>query len=342
MQKELRLLSAFIVLLSMQYKSTAQMPVTVLQKKLQEYNINLELLRKEHPNHRKMPTIDFYLFGMGDRKKMVYKNGNLVDAVSGDTLYQWNINNEFIVPSEYYVYLKTTDGKEVHIFENEKGVYLEQGRSLKELSESFIHLPDFKGHFFAPVLKVLHHEILINIIDGKPVPNFFVYKNPWYRDATLMAKVLQQTGNLHLIKDWIMSIRDPFDRNNHGMSEADNLGEVLFLVSLVSDVSHPVVKTVLDSTRQFIKQGADGNYLEGKTDYALHPVFQTKWIKYGLKSLHLPDSFYIPKAYDSYSSFFGGITKPSMLPVPVLIKAAARIILTSFGRKTIFSVSKKE
>ena len=41
-------------------------------------------------------------------------------------------------------------------------------------------------------------------------------------------------------------------------------------------------------------------YLEGKTDYALHPVFQTKWMKYGLKSLGLPDPYTIPKQYDSY------------------------------------------
>ncbi len=115
---------------------------------------------------------------------MVYKNGNLIDAVSGDTLYHWNIKNDLIVPSEYYAYLKTTYGKDVHIFENEKGIYLKQGKSISELSKSFIHLPDFKGHLFAPVLKVLHHEILINIINGKPVPDFFVYKKPWYRDAT--------------------------------------------------------------------------------------------------------------------------------------------------------------
>jgi len=313
MRKVLQFLSASLMLLWMQH-STAQMPETVLQKKWQEYTTNLELLKKEHRNHRQMPAIDFYLFGMGDRKKMVYKNGNLIDAVSGNTLYHWNIKTELIVPSEYYVYFKTAAGKEVHIFENEKGVYLKQGKSLKELSKSFINLPDFKGHLFAPVLKVLHHEILINIVNGKPVPDFFVYKKPWYRDATLMGKVLQQTRNLHLIKDWIMSIRDPFDRNNHGISEADNLGEVLFLVSLVSDVSHPVVKTIMDSTRQFVKQGADGNYLEGKTDYALHPVFQTKWIKYGLKSLHLPDSFHITKAYDSYSSLFWWDYKTQHVP----------------------------
>jgi hypothetical protein len=295
---------AIVLFLCVHHDGVTQMRQDVLQQKLQAYNTNLDLLRKEHTQHRQMPAIDFYLFGMGGRKKLVYKKGSLLDAVSGDTLYHWSAKSELIVPSEYYVYLKTTDGKDVHLFENEKGVFLKEGKVVKALAKSNILLPGFTGKKYAPVLKVLHHEILINIIDGKPVPNFMVYQKPWYRDATLMGKVLQHTGNLHLIKDWVMAIHDPFDRNNHGMSEADNPGEVLYLISLVSDTSHPAVKTILDSTKQFIKQGADGLYLEGSTDYAKHPVFQTKWIKYGLKSLHLPDSFHIPKAYDSYSSLF--------------------------------------
>lgn len=292
----------------------AQMQGAALQKKLKEYTTALNALRKEHSNHRKMPDVDFYLFGMGDRKKMVYKDGYLLDAVSGNSLYHWNVQSQLIVPSEYYVYLKTKEGREIHVYENEKGVFLKEGKSTKTLSQSNIQLPDFKGKKYASVLKVLHHEILINIINGKPVPNFFVYQKPWYRDATLMGKVLKTTGNLRLIKDWVMSIRDPFDRNNHGISEADNLGEVLFLVSLVSDASHPVVKTILDSTIMFIKKGADGIYMEGKTDYSLHPVFQTKWIKYGLKSLNLTDTFHIPKAYDSYSSLFWWDYKDQHVP----------------------------
>lgn len=282
----------------------AQPSLTVLQKKLDECKASLQLLRSEHLSHRSLPAISFYLFGMGDRRKIVYKDGALLDAISGDTLRQWKIKSNLIVPSEYCVYLQANDGKEVFLFENENGVYVKENGITKALSESSVHLPDFAGQRFAPVLKVLHHEVLMNIVGGKPVPNFFVYERPWFRDATLMAMVLKQTANLHLIKDWVMKIRDPFDRNNHGMAEADNLGEVLFLVSLVSDTSHPTVKAILDSAKKFIKHDANGDYLEGQTDYSPHPVFQTKWMKYGLKSLHLLDTFRIPKVYDSYSSLF--------------------------------------
>ncbi|MEJ7589548.1 MAG: hypothetical protein WKI04_18510 [Ferruginibacter sp.] len=282
----------------------AQMPFLELKKKAEAYDVALNKLRKKNHNHRELPAIDFFLFGMGNRKKMIYKNGSLIDALNGNTLFQWTINKELIIPSEYTVYIKTKEEKEVIIFENEKGVFLKEGKKQQALAQSNLNLPEFKGNSFAPVLKVLHHEILINIINGKPVPNFFVYQKPWYRDATLMAMVLKKTNNLRLIKDWIMGIRDPFDRNNHGISEADNPGQVLFLISLVGNAQHTVVKTVLDSLQQFIKHSNEGAYIEGKTDYALHPVFQTKWIKYGLNSLHIADSFNIPKVYDSYSSLF--------------------------------------
>ena len=74
----------------------------------------------------------------------------------------------------------------------------------------------------------------------------------------------------------------------------------MFLASLVSDKTHPVVQVALDSVKKFRRE----NYIIGKTDYAEHPVFQTKWLKYGLKSLGLPDPYVIPEQYDSYSSLF--------------------------------------
>jgi hypothetical protein len=147
---------------------------------------------------------------------------------------------------------------------------------------------------------VLHQEVLINVINGRPVPNFLVYQKPRFRNATLMAMVMRETGNLLLIRDWILAIRDPFDRINRNISEADNPGQVLFLLSLVADKSHPAVAMAIDSVKQF----RQGDHIVGKTDNAEHAVFQTKWLKYGLKSLDLPDPYVIPKHYDSYSSLF--------------------------------------
>lgn len=280
------------------------------QKSLQLYRQALDSLRYAHPNSRQMPDLHFFLFGMGDRTKLIYRGGKLIDASTGDILRRWKIAREIIVPSEYLVYLETEDGRKIRLIENENGIYIMEGNKITGTGESKLNLPRFEGHPYAPVLRVLHHEILINIYRGMPVPNFMVYKKPWFRDASLMGLVLKHTGNLHLIKDWIMGIRDPFDRNNHGISEADNLGQVLYLISLVAGKEHPVVQTVLDSVKQFEKE----NYIEGKTDYALHPVFQTKWLKYGLKSLNLPDNYQIPQVYDSYSSLFWWDYKKEHVP----------------------------
>ncbi|AUD02551.1 hypothetical protein [Spirosoma pollinicola] len=268
---------------------------------LQVYRENLALLRQEHPTHRELPNLKFFLFGMGDRLKLIYRNGRLLNALTGNIEEQWQVTQEIIVPSAYLVHLVLADGQIVQIQEDETGVWLLQPNKRPKLipgTRSRVNLPRFAGKRFGPVLRVLHQEILINVIHGRPVPNFLVYQKPRYRDAASMAMVLRQTNNLMLIHDWIMAIHDPFDRNNNDILDADNPGEVLFLVSLVSDKTHPVVQMVLNSIRQFEKD----NYIAGKSDNTEHPVYQTKWFKYGLKSLNLPDRYSIPKQYDSYSS----------------------------------------
>ncbi|WP_020604302.1 hypothetical protein [Spirosoma spitsbergense] len=267
------------------------------------YRDNLTRLRHEHTALRELPNLPFFLFGMGDRLKLIYRNGRLLNALTGNIEEQWRVKEEIIVPSEYLVHLVLTDGQQIQIRENESGVWLLQPPRKPKLipgTRSRLNLPGFTKQPWGPILRVLHQEVLINVIHGRPVPNFLVYLKPWYRDAALMGMVLRETNNLSLIQDWIMAINKPFDRNNHGIPEVDNLGQVLFLVSLVSDKKHPVVQSVLDSAGHFRR----GNYVAGQTDDAEHPVYQTKWLKYGLKSLDLPDPYSIPKQYDSYSALF--------------------------------------
>lgn len=275
---------------------------------LQIYRTSLTKLRQEHQKQRDLPDLSFFLFGMGDRLKLIYRDGRLLNALTGNIEEQWNIKQAILIPSEYTVHLDLAgvpagQPQTVQLREDENGVWiLQPGKRPKLIpgTRSVLNLPRFTSTPYGPILRVLHHEILINVINGRPLPNFMAYARPWYRDAALMAMVLRETGNLRLIRDWIMAIRDPFDRNNNGIAEADNPGEVLFLVSLVSDKTHPVVQTVLDSVQRFRRE----NYIAGKTDFAEHPVYQTKWLKYGLKSLGLPDPYVIPKQYDSYSALF--------------------------------------
>lgn len=194
------------------------------------------------------------------------------------------------------------------------------------LSRGQVNLPTFAGHRpsadsgraehvearYAKVLRILHQEMLVNIVHGAPVPNLIVYDKPWYRDAAMVCMCLEKTGNLHLVRDWIRSLREPFDRNNAGTCEPDNLGQALYLVSLVADASHPLVRTVLETVDGF----RQGNFIVGSTDSGQHPVYQTKWLKFGLQALGLPDPFQVPPVFDSYSVLFWMDFKEQHVPGP--------------------------
>ena len=165
-------------------------------------------------------------------------------------------------------------------------------------------LPDFKQYKYPSILKVLHQEILLNIIDGKPVPNFFTYKTPWRRDGAMMAMCLEITGNISLIKEWALSLSDPYDRNNGGETEADNLGQTLYILSFFTDKNYPLVAKILAETNRVEITTLEGKYLRGLTDGHEVPAYQTKWLKFGLKALNLPDDYTIPQVEDDYSALF--------------------------------------
>ena len=267
------------------------------QKILASYRSELQQLRRDRPAFSLL-NAKFFLFGLGSRPKFIYRNGKLIAWPSDEVVRRWEVQQEMIVPPSYSVWLTTAKGT-IHIFENESGLFLSENGEETVLARGHVSLPDFRNERYSLVLRVLHQEILVNLVDGRPVPNFLVYPKPWYRDGAMMAMVLRQTGNIGLIRDWVMSLRDPYDHNNGGMREADNLGEVLFLISCISERNHPLVADTLKEAESLRK----GSYVVGKTDFAEHPVYQTEWLKFGMKSLGLPDdSFIIPKTQDSYAS----------------------------------------
>ena len=271
-----------------------------------DYRGELTALRREFGGSRVLPNIRFFLFGMGQRQKLVYRSGQLMNAASGQLLREWKLKSDVIVPPDYLVALETADGATVHIREDETAVWIEEGgtRTAVEGTQHPIRLPDFAGHRYSRILRVLHQEVMVNITPAGPVPNFFVYPKPWYRDSAMMALVLRETGNLDQIRDWILGLRDVFDRNNAGEAEADNPGQVLFLISLVSDHTHPLVPKILDAVKMLQTAGPDGKFIKGRSDFGEHPVYQTKWLKFGLRALGLPDPYVVPAMEDSYSALF--------------------------------------
>ena len=276
------------------------------EKALADYRAELAACRAEHGGSYDVPDVKFFLFGMGARTKLLYRDGILFDARSGHELHRWKVRREVIVPPDYMVSLETEDGAAVTLREDSEAVWMEQGgrRTAVEGTKSPVKLPDFAGKKFPRVLRVLHQELLVNIVEAGPVPNFFVYEKPWYRDGAMVAMALKETGNLDLLKPWILGLREPFDKNNKGETEADNLGQALFLVSLVADKNHPLVAKVLAEIPRFEKTDAMGKYILGRSDFSDHPVYQTKWLKYGLRALGLPDPYIIPKVADSYGALF--------------------------------------
>jgi hypothetical protein len=272
---------------------------------LARYRAELNAFRAEHGGTRSLPDIRFFLFGMGQRPKFTYRGGKLMDARSGRVVRAWEMRRDIVLPHDYAVVLDTPAGL-VRLREDGEALWIDDasGSTVVEGTRAPVNLPAFADHRYAGVLRVLHQELLVNATPAGPVPNFFVYQKPWYRDGAMMALAFRETNNLHLIRDWILGLREPYDRNNAGETEADNLGQALFLASLVGGAEHPLVPVVLAEVPRFRVGGPKGPCIRGRSDFSEHPDYQTKWLQYGLRSLGLPDPYAAPGLDDSYSALF--------------------------------------
>lgn len=133
---------------------------------------------------------NFFLFGMGNRPKLIFKNHCLFDIQHQTVLACFDERQRAeIHPADYRVDI----GKDA-VWEDAHGLYLCQGNQVRTLSRENVHLPAFEPHPHAALMRVLHHDLLVSLVDGRPVPNPLVYQAPWYRDAAMMAMALQRTG----------------------------------------------------------------------------------------------------------------------------------------------------
>ena len=278
--------------------------------------------------------VPYFVFGCGERPKYLCLPGGLWAVTQGRFVVEFAPGSLRIDPPAYTVTAADASGTDLRILEDEDGLWLDRGHGKESLSVSPVNLPIFEGHRHRDLLRVLHHEILTNIDDGLPVPNFLVYREPWYRDAAMMAMVLETTHNVALLRDWILSLRDPYDRNNGGHEEPDNLGQALYLVSLVNAdggcaASHPIVDAVLAEAERIAENGC----LHGITDGREHPVYQTKWLKFGLQKLGLPDHYRVPQVEDSYGPLFWWDKRDVVAPTDRPLSREGRAIpLSHVGR----------
>ncbi len=226
----------------------------------------------------------FYLFGAGNRSKYIYREGKLIKWPEQRLVFRGNVLEERIYPAEHRVQLVCEDDTTALIEESERGLFLKTDGPAHLIATESVKMPDFSEHRFRDQLRILHFEILWNIQNGRPLPNLLAYSKPWFRDAASIAMVLKITGNLALIADWIESISEPFDLNN-GEAEPDNIGQVLFLNSLLDERNDDLVEKSLDQMGIYLKDGV----VKGRTDFRERPVYQSLWLKYGLQCLGLKE-----------------------------------------------------
>ena len=243
-----------------------------------------------------------------------------MNAATGEVLRKWEVKEDLIIPNEYRVDMLNRSSGETEIYENETGVYIRENGIASQIegTDSYVRLPDFKGHRYSEILKVLHQEILINVIDSRPVPNFLVYQNPWRRDAAMMAMCLEKTGNIGLIREWVLHLDDPYDHNNKSdgipENEADNLGQTLYLLSRFTDQNDSLVTRIREELPLLEKNDEHGKYISGRSDFQSLPVYQTKWLKLGLRAMKMEDNYQVPPIPDSYSSLFWMDFKDQHIP----------------------------
>src|SRR5512133_3320616 len=157
--------------------------VTAPEHSLNQYRAQLVAFRKEYGGAHELPDVPFFQFGMGLRTKYLFKQGQLLNAVTGQVVRSWDATNTTIIPSAYSVAISTRSGSRILILEDEQGVWCEEAgaRQLVEGTAHPVRLPTFVENRYGSILRVLHHEILMNVTAAGPLPNFYVCHKPRHR-----------------------------------------------------------------------------------------------------------------------------------------------------------------
>ncbi|GAB6392188.1 MAG: hypothetical protein MdMp014T_1561 [Treponematales bacterium] len=135
---------------------------------------------------------------------------------------------------------------------------------------------------------------MFSIIDGVPYARLFDYFHNergesgsivWYRDIAYVGLFLQAIHRVDLIEKFAQNIDEMYDANR-GVKEPDNLGQILFLQSLLPHPNTALVNDIVAEARRI--KDADGS-LTGTTDGARSAAYQNGWLIYGLNALGMND-----------------------------------------------------
>jgi hypothetical protein len=240
-----------------------------------------------------------FTFGMGDRTKyLLQSTWQQQDGVavvksldSGDVVATLKASTVTVDAARYCVSGESETGERVAFVENEKGVF-RNGKVLKG-TDTKVDIPDFSDYKYPELMKVLYHEMMFQIIDGKPLTTLGEYSagsgtrysKISYRSAAMIGMFLSSIGQEGQISDWIATMEEPYDEVK-SVREPDNLGEALYLQSLLPKAqrNQTLIDKIIKEARR-IRDG-DGN-LTGTTDGAKSSAYQNGWLIFGLKKLGL-------------------------------------------------------
>ena len=235
---------------------------------------------------------DAFSFGLENRRKLIFQDGLLTDLKTGDVVFDGRGMSAKVEHENYRVVLSGSNGAVTTISEDENGVYL-NGR-LIEGTGTPLDMPDFRSYRYPTIMKTLYHEIMFQIIDGVPYarlrdigPAEWGRPVVFYRDAAMVGLFLDSIGRVDAIEGWIRAIGSMYDINR-GVAEPDNLGQVLYLQSLLpeGERNQALIGQIVEEARRISDE--EGNLL-GTTDGARTSAYQNGWLLFGLDRLGMSE-----------------------------------------------------
>lgn len=268
----------------------------------------------------------YFYFGLGKREKFIFKENKLISFFKGDIFKDFgNKTTAVILPEDFTVkiydeYLELI----AQIIEDEKNVRIETFKNensetnILPNTEIAMSFPNFENYEYSHIMTVLMHEVLFTYNAKMEVftPSLEIYRDkPWHRDLMIQAMVLKKVGNLELLKKYILNLRDPYNRYRP-VNEPDNLGNVLYLISLYSDKNHPLVKSIIKEAGRITDKN---KCISGYVDYRIKDQYPTQLLIYGLKQLGLFElaNFYnINCPYKEYENILWFTNDKKELDIP--------------------------
>ena len=227
-----------------------------------------------------------FFFGLENRRKLVFEKDSLKDFKTKTVLYKFPNSHVEIHPHDYSVVIKS-NGNTTVIKENESGVFI-NNKVIAGTGRKII-IPDFSKYKYPLIMKTLYNEIMFSIIDGVPYARLYDYKTgkkpfTYYRDDAYVGLFLQAIGRTDLIAKFIENINVMYDYNHLKEGEPDNLGQILYLQSLITNKNSKLIHNIIAEAHH----RADSNQcLTGLTDGGNMANYQTNWLIFGLEHLGL-------------------------------------------------------